>query len=490
MRLFGWEFKKAKSNPDPTLVPLDAKRISKARITTDSDTDQSRYPQLPRSSDRYTTVSLADIKYGSSPDAILKILTKWDPDVSAGVWNFKSVCNSGFRATAYDTKGVPDAKLQLILDKILLRLNLVDSYEGFTHRYSVNQLCNMMIGQILLRGAIAAEAVVNDIQVLGEVAIVDPIRVLFKPDHTPFMKSGNKEVSLDIPTFFWEVLDPDPETPYENPPFLAAINAVMFRIAVMEDLQRVVKRIAYPRISIKVLEEVLIKNAPPHLKHNPIELEKWLRARLDEIKTQLETLRPEEALIAFNSVEVDYIANKENPTIDFRPLIEVIDRQIIAALKSLPTILGRNFSSSQTLSATESLMYTKSARQVQEPVEKMMSRILTLALLLEGSQGYVLFKYRPIELRPESELSQHRTMEADLTLKLLSLGFYTDTEAAERLTGSPTLPAGFKPLSGTGFYEASLKGAADEAEKATTPPGGKNPRADEKTGKGRKPATK
>lgn len=478
--------KKRKRAEEVGRATVDRKRLSKVRVTTDSEIDLSQQKYIPRDSDRYTSVSLADLKYSKSPDELLKTLSKWDPDVSAAVWNFKSVCNSGFNVVAYNRRGEPDDKNQKVINNVLLRLNLTDQYEGFTYRHSISQLCDMMVGMTLVRGAIAAEAVLNDAQTLGEIILVDPVRVQFTPEKLPQMRGpGGKEISLDIPTFFWEVLEPEPDKPYETPPFLAAINAVMFRIAVMEDLQRVVKRIAYPRISIRLVEEVLIKNAPPHIKHNPIELERWLKARMTEIGQQLQNLAPEEAVVVFDSVEVGYIANKENPTIDFRPLIEVIDRQIIAALKSLPTILGRNFSASQTLSATESLMYTKSARRVQVPVEKMMSRILTLALLLEGRQGYVIFKYKPIELRPESELSQHRTMMADLYLKLLSYGFLTDTEAAELLTGTPTLPDTYQPLSGTRFYDNGLKAAVDRNVEDGQPID--SPRVREAEGEGRAP---
>lgn len=479
-------FKKGKTNPDVAKTVVDRKRLSKARVSTNAEVDQSSLRVLPRNSDRYTNVSLADLKYSLSPDALLRSLSRWDPDFSAGVWNFKAVCESGFKVIAYNRKGEPDDKNQRAIENAVLRLNLADNYEGFTFKSSLDQLCDRMIDHVLVRGAIAAELIVNDIQTMGEIVLVDPTRIEFTPEYLPIMRRPNgKDISLDIPTFFWEVLDPDPDKPYENPPFLSAINAIMFRVAILEDLQRVVKRVAYPRISVKIVEEVLIKNAPAHVKHNPVELEKWLKNRMTDIGTQLSTLAPDEAAIFFDSVELGYIANKENPTIDFRPLIEVIDQQIISALKTLPTILGRQFSSSLTQSAVESVLFTKSARRVQSAVEKMLSRILTLALLMEGRQGYVLFKYKPIELRPESELSQHRTMMADLVLKLLSLGFITDTDAAEQLTGSPTLPPSFKPLSGTGFYDKNLKGAADDSTEDGKD--GENPRDKEKSGKGRAP---
>ena len=86
-----------------------------------------------------------------------------------------------------------------------------------------------------------------------------------------------------------------------------------------------------------------------------------------------------------------------------------------------------------------------------------------MAIRVMGVDGYVEFRYADIDLRPSSELAAYRSMETSNTLQLLSLGFITDDEAALALTGHLT-PAGFKPLSGTGFHSAT---AQPEAQPGT-----------------------
>ena len=103
-----------------------------------------------------------------------------------------------------------------------------------------------------------------------------------------------------------------------------------------------------------------------------------------------------------------------------------------------------------------------------------MSKALTLGCRLMGSLVYVEFKMDSINLRPESELAAFRTMEMDRDLRLLSLGLITDLEFSVR-QGLGTLPAGYKPLSGTGFYESKSVDASKATpnngaqEKALTP---------------------
>jgi hypothetical protein len=181
------------------------------------------------------------------------------------------------------------------------------------------------------------------------------------------------------------------------------------------------------------------------------------------------------------------LSDENNPTIDFRPLITVLDGQITSALKTLPTILGRNFSSSQTLSATETLLYTKSVRGIQRPVERAMSRALTLGLLLEGVQGMVRFEFLPIELRPTTELENQFSMRQARVRELHSEGWITDEQAAEILTGTAQLCKNLSVESGTGYF-AGAKDAAEDVQAGDSDQGtGANPRARERTGGGRAP---
>ncbi len=275
-------------------------------------------------------------------------------------------------------------------------------------------------------------------------------------------------------------MDPDADSPYETPPFLPAIQAVLFSISVLQDLQKIVKRVAFPRISVKIVEQTLRKFAPTHVQFDDKLMATWLNEQRTAIGNALRTLNPEDAAVFFDSINIDLLETKNNATIDFKPLMQVIDQQIITGLKSLPTILGRQFSSSQTLSGVEALLYAKSVVSVQNVVCDMLSRALTLALRLEGKKGFVKVSYGAVTLRPAHEIESFLTLRQDRVLRNLSLGFITDTQAAEDLTGDPTLPTTFTPLSGTGFYNGN-----SNVDQAAAIASTRNPTANESAGSGR-----
>lgn len=413
---------------------------------------------LGRNDRNYHTRNLNDYRYSNDADTMLMLLSKIDPDMSTGIWNFLRLANSGLKITAVDLKGVPSPKGQVMLDAMCRRLSGLDNYKDWSLYTPVQMTASQLAKYVLIRGGCSLETVLGKDKRVVQLCPVDPINVNFQHPDTgkfiPVQRSASGQiVKLDIPTFFWHVLDQDADDPYETPPFLPAVSAILFNIAFMQDLERIVKKMAYPRIAIKIIESTMRKFAPLIAQSDETKMAEWLQAQKSQIGTALRNLAPEDAAVFFDSIDIDVLESKHNATVDFRPLKEVIDQRIISGLKSMPTILGRQFGSSQTIGGVEALLYSKSIVSIQEVVAACLTRALTLCLRLEGHQGYVKVQYAPVNLKPENELEPFRTLKQARVLELLSLGFLDDATAAEELTGDPSLPDGFKPLSGTGFYK-------------------------------------
>lgn len=459
--------------------------LSNVRKSAGEDIDKAN--PLAREDRTLHRQKLNDWRYAKTADELLATLAKTDPDVSAGIWNYLRLANSGLRCLGINEKMQPDAKVQERLDMILARFSGVLNFADWDLYRPVEQTANQLLKYILLRGGVGLELVLGNGRTAQKLLVVDPITVEFKHVKLGVYKPVQKkkdgsEVKLDIPNFFWGLLDPDADSPYETPPFLPVIQAVLFNISVMQDLERIVKRTAYPRISVKIVEETLRKFAPVEIQADPIKMAKWLGSQKADISNSLKDLAPEDAAVFFDSLEIDILETKTNPSVDFRPLKEVIDQRIIAGLKSLPTILGRQFGSSQTIGGVESLLYAKSIVSLQQIVAHMLTRALTLALRLEGVRGFARVIYNDVSLKPDNELEAFKSLKQARILERLSLGIITDEEASQDLTGSPFLPAGYKRLSGTGFYKGNPSG--DAAAVAST----RNPTAEETAGGGRQTA--
>lgn len=478
-----WPFNKKKDTFAPAALAVEVGKVATVQQSSGPYRVDANIA-VSRDNRGYHLQNLSDYRYSTNADDMLKLLSKIDPDVSAGIWNFLRLANSGLNVTVYDDKGKRNTKLQEQFGQVLMRLSGLRDFKNWSVKADVEDTANQLLKYVLLRGACASEAVLGKDRRLQRIAVVDPVTVNFKQPAlgvwVPYQTDNNgKEVPLGIPTFFWNVLDPDAQSPYETPPFLPVIQAVLFNMSVMQDLEKIVKRVAYPRISIKIIEQTLRKFAPASVQSDDAKMQTWLNTQRTSIATALKDLKPEDAAVFFDSMDIGVLETKGNTTIDYRPLKEVIDQRIISGLKSLPTILGRQFGSSQTLSGVEALLYARSIKGVQSVAASQLTQLLTLSMQLEGLKGYVKVSYGPVNLKPENELEAFKTLKQSRVLELLSLGFISDEEAAEELTGDTTLPSTFKPLSGTGFYQK--KSNVDASAVASS----RNPTASEQAGSGR-----
>jgi hypothetical protein len=480
MKIFGLEISRAKREPlKPEPSKYDTLSVDVGRVVAgQQDVEQTRVdPNFPMyRPNRGLNQDVLQFQFQNA-DVLIKQLASIDPDMSAGIWNFLRLADSGITATALDANFKPSQTYQRTLDAMLGRACGLGDYANWDIRLGLGQQANQLMRYLLLRGSCALETVLGDDRRLYKFVGVDPYTVHFKqPERGKFRPwqrdlFTGQEVFLDIPTFFWQVLDPDTGTPFENPPFLPAVQAILFNMSVMQDLQRIVKRVAYPRISIKIIEATLRKFAPPAAQADPKQMTIWLNQQKQSIGNSLRDIKPEDAAVFFDSIELGVLESKSNASVDYKPLIQVIDQRVVSGLKTLPTILGRQFGSGQTVSGVEALLYAKSVACAQQVVETLLARALTFCMRLEGKAAFVQVKYGEVSLRPSDELESFKALKQARILKNLSLGFISDEDASIALTGNPFLQPNHIRLAGTGFYPlgaGALDPNAVEADRSTT----------------------
>jgi hypothetical protein len=226
----------------------------------------------------------------------------------------------------------------------------------------------------------------------------------------------------------------------------------------IEEMVRVVRRSGEPRLVAKLDYQKVLESAPPEAQGDPEKLSAYLDAMRVTVEQLLNSLNPEDSLVLYSLVEVETLTTTGEKK-DFKELLQELSSQAASAMKSNASMLGMRLSGSQNVSSTEAMLSTKIAQILQRPVEEVFSRALTLAVRLMGVDCYVEFKFKPINLRPETELAAHRSMEQNRILELLSLGRLRDEEA-QAMLGLGSLPAEAELLSGTGFYSSKAPDTA------------------------------
>jgi len=171
---------------------------------------------------------------------------------------------------------------------------------------------------------------------------------------------------------------------------------------------------------------------------------------------------PEDAIVAYDSAdfETQDIGGRKA---DYTPLLTSLGNMEATGLKTPPSVLGMRSQGSQSVSNAETLIFLKTAKALQTTVAAVMSRGLTTAARLYGSDVYIKFEFNDIDLRPAAELEAFNTMKETRMLNRLSLGLITDAQFRYE-QGIPYNPAAPK-LSGTNFV-------VNNAQNAVTTTGG------------------
>lgn len=411
---------------------------------------------IPRDNTRVANQSISAFRTQNSDVAAVRALDLYDGTVSSAIFDFVEIANSGFKVIAYET-----TTHQFSMDgtqaarSVLASMDtLYDYSKGYADKRGLNSVIDTSLQEVLVTGALAAELVLDKFRLPDKINVVpyDTIEWVSRGDGTKYprqLSSVGDPIPLDIPNFFVAELHKHANKAYASTMMSAAINSAYHFNEFIEDMRRSLRRQGHGRLNVKLIAEKVVAAAPEEAKSDPKKLKEWMTTVIDTISNELQTLNPEDALVFYDSAEVDLLKG-EGEKSDYVPLLNALSGQHATSLKTSPSILGLRLSGSQSLSNTESLVFLKVARGIQKPVEEVMSRALTLATRLLGVDVYVKFEFDPINLRPEDELEAFRVMHQDRVYKLLSEGFITDDEAANMLGTGPRTP-GAPPLSGTGF---------------------------------------
>ena len=382
-----------------------------------------------------------------------------DPDVSAAVSAYLTVADVEPWWVVTDATGAVNRDGHKILNQLILALCNRHDYnqpQPFAFTKSLRSLCEEIRYLMLLRGGCGSELVLDRIRMPVEIRLVD-LATLYWIEEKPAMYTPLQRprqvaefIDLNIPTFMVSYYHRDPTNIYSQSTFVASINTIASRQQVINDLYRIMRRTGYPRFAIKVVEDVMRKNAPVNIQNDEDKMKTWMRARFVELQNLFLDMSPDQALVHWDSAELRMV-NEKAPgmSMDITGVIETLNAQNQAALKVMATVIGRGNGAAGTASV-EARIFALSAQQLNAPVADLLSQIFTLALRLQGLDLYATFGFDKVELRPEMELEPQKIMRQSRLLELLSLGLIDDDEFHLKMF-KKIRPDDVPKLQGTGF---------------------------------------
>jgi hypothetical protein len=407
-------------------------------------------------------------------------LFEHDPDVSAAVSAYLTMANTQPIILVRDLDGQIDAEAtKALLQRIKFMSVPTDYTKGFQMKQNLEQWCEEFRYMVLLRGGIGIELVMDERMLPADLRNVDLNSVEWferKPgEYKPRQKvSGMTDgINLDIPTFFVSYYRQNPTKIYSNSPFVSTINTIAARQQVINDLYRIMQYTGYPRLEVKVVEEVLRKNMPANVKLDEAKQKEWINARMGEIQNSVMDIRADTAFVHMDSVEPG-IMNEKSPGagMDISKVIDTLNAQNQAGLKTMATVIGRGQAGVNT-GSVEARIAAMNADELNTPVAAVLSNIFSFMIHQDGYQGFAEVIFVKGELRPELELEPQLTMRQSRLLTDLSHGLITDLEYHLQMYHRLP-PDGAPALSGTGFMTPAPAGGEMDTPTPNSDPLGRS----------------
>ena len=437
-------------DPKVSNRPVSVPSLSKRTATTTGD---QKLTQVDR---RTANTDLLTLRNGTSTKSTIHDLAMVSPDLSASVYAYqRMVVTRNFLAVGYNLDGTINPEATQAAQQLISRFNYLTDYnDGFSGMSSLHALAEVLAKELRLYGSCSAELALDKARLPNRIVPISTTQLEFMDDGTgyayPVQKINGQEINLDVPTFFYEVLDQDLLTAYSDSPMESALQAVLADTEFTNDVRRVIKRALHPRLDAKIVTELFRKGVPAEILGDSTKMREYVEQTIAGVQSTVNGLEPDDALVHFDSVEFDYI-NNGNVTLnrEYEALQGMVNAKVATGTKAPPAVLGHG-AGSQNIASTETLLFLRYCEGVQLKLNSLFSRALTLGVRLMGVDCYIKFEFERIDLRPESELEAFRTMRQSRVLDQLSLGLISDEEAALQLTGSLP-PAGAPKLSGTFF---------------------------------------
>jgi hypothetical protein len=401
-------------------------------------------------------------------DAV-RTLSYSSPDLSASIYaTLRAGIPEEYTVIARDMDGLINPEATALAHELLRRLTYLGNPDGtYNAQLSVQSLSESLGKQLLCYGAMAGEVALDKGRVPSS---LNPISVTtlkwYDEDKSvrPVQVMGGVEIELDSPTFIYVALDQDLLDAYSGSPLEASVQPILTDLDFNNDVRRALKRAIIPRLMATIDSELVKKFTPPDILNDGVKFTAYKQALISAVQNVVNNAAPEDALISFSEVTYSIMDAGVDPSAIIEKMQGVLNSKLQAGIKTLPVVIGHGTTSSA--SSAESLLFLKSANMVRVKLNEFYSKALTMAIRLMGQDMYVEFKYKKLDLRPDSELEAYKAMEQSRVLELLSLGFISDEEASIALTGN--LPSkAFKPLSGTMFKSPQAPVAAQTGTAAS-----------------------
>ena len=437
----------------------------KKRVNTSLVIDsRSLYNKLSNQTDEWIkknwhNVDIANLQSFNSY-RLFKLFAANDSSFSSALYTHVRMMVDTFRATAYKANETIFNEGQAYINELVHRFNFEDSYaEGFTHPNTIISQISRIARNILTSDKAAAALFIELNPETYEVSAfkaIDCDRVYFEGEpflatdstyiagyfgysglgkkRKPYIFQEGQRVPMDVANFLWEPLDSDAEQIDGNNPLRPALRHTFTKLEFLDNLRKVLKNQAWPKVKVVLDEKAVLNLAPPDIKNDQKKLIEFFNAYLSEVEDQLTNIAVDQNIVVYDTIkEISFLESKIK--FDPRPIAALLDAEAISSLKAPPSTVGKGGSTKtgEGLASAELVIFRRTVKALRTIIETIYSRAFTFALRMNGMQGYVKFRLKEFSLRPPEESAQFDSIRVETIKSAWILGAIGDDERVRKI---------------------------------------------------------
>ena len=414
-----------KENVKTTLV-LDSRSVYNRLANVSDDTI----------SKNWHNIDVTNLQQYSS-QRLFKLFAANDTSFSSSLLTHIRMLEDNYQVTAFKPNRSRFEKGQNYLDELRERFDFTDKYDGFALSNTIKDQINRMARNILTSDNAAGALFVNlDSQYeTDEFQVIDCDLVRFgkkTPDvkkDLPFIFENGQKVWLDFANFLWQPMDSDAGKNLGNNLLRPALKTTFTKMEFLDNLRKVLRNHAWPKIKVTLDEQAVIKIAPPEVKSDPKQLIEFMNDYIGKVEDQLTGIDPEQNIIVYNTIsDISFLESSRN--IDPTPIAKLLDSELISGGKTPPSTVGKGGSTrtAEGLASAELVIFRRCIKAIRALVETLYSRSFTLSLRLKGLRGYAEFKLDEFSLRAPEESAQYDSIRQDNIIDAWVVGAIGDDE--------------------------------------------------------------
>lgn len=383
------------------------------------------------------TKLLEKLRYTYNSYDAINLLIDEHPDVSMAFSVLQALVNQGGRIEFSDSKGKNSSDILAEWEDFAARVNST----------AANGLDGLMVqlhGNDFRSGGMGCEVVVKeDLSDIEEIYPISGSCLEWKLEERggkhkwiPYQLVNGKQIDLSEANFLWI-----PFNPKDNPEgtllFAPAIPAADMQLEFFNSSQSVLYRVGCPRYDVKINKERLLASAPADVKNNIEKQKQYIQSAIAITMANFKNISVKNDIIHTDDTDVGTIGGESSAFFQgIGAYANIIDVQIMNAVKVLKTLMNRSASGSYALSTVEFKVIVDMLEPRQRAEKRMVENIARIWLRVHGYNATAKYTPNPIEWQSMLDKIDFELKNQQFYRRSDEYGYISPDEAAQKVNNA------------------------------------------------------